>query len=271
MVHVMDVITLGRRIREQRLSRGLSQRALCARAGVSPRFLVQLEQGSANPSIGRLSDLARALGLSVTSLVAGLGPADAVDEIASICRGMPLSSRRRVLLGLRDSRKEKVALVGLRGAGKTTLGRALAETLEAPFVELDRSVEERAGMGLSDLFEFHGAARYRDLARASLEATLAQPGAAVIEIGGSLVADEELYAVLRQHCRVVWLRASPEEHLRRVQEQGDLRPMAGWADPLAQLRTLLASREALYGLADLAVETDVLGVEGSLGRLVSLG
>ena len=255
-------------MRTARTALGWSQKELAGRAGVSVRFLVQVERGDANPSVLRLAEIAAALELSVTALIAGLGPADAVDEVAAICQEMPLSSRRRVLLSLRRERA-KLALVGLRGAGKTTIGKGLAEALDCPFVELDRRIEESAGMSLSEVFEFQGAEGYRALARAALEEALAQPGRAVIEIGGSLVADEELYAELREHCRVVWLRASPEEHLRRVQEQGDLRPMAGWSDPLGQLRSILRSREPLYALADVEVDTDALGLEGTIGELSS--
>ena len=265
----MNLGELGARVRAHRTALGLSQKALAQSAGVSVRFLVQVERGDANPSVLRLGEIASALGVSVTALVTGLGPADAVDEIAAICQEMPLSSRRRVLLGLRRERA-KLALVGLRGAGKTSVGSGVAASLGCPFVELDRRIEEAAGMSLAEVFEFQGAEGYRSLARGALEAALAQPGRAVIAIGGSLVADAELYAELRDHCQVVWLRASPEEHLRRVQEQGDLRPMAGWADPLGQLRSILAVREPLYALADRTLDTDALGLEGTI-RALSTG
>ncbi len=220
---------IGHRIRALRQERGLSQKALCGAAGVSPRFLVQVESGEANPSIARLADLAGPLGVTLSALLEGLGP----------------------------NVERKTGLVGLRGAGKSTIGALLAESTGCGFVVLDREVERLAGMSLAEVFEFHGVERYRALAREALAEVLARPGDAVIEVGGSLVTDEELYARLRAGCRVVWLRASPEEHLRRVREQGDLRPMRGRSDALGELREILAAREPLYGLAEVQIDTDV--------------
>lgn len=265
----MNLTLLGQRVRAHRTKRGWSQKQLCERAGVSPRFLVQVERGEANPSITRLSEIAQALDVSVTALVTGLGPQDATDEIASHAAELDLRARRRLLLRLRGQVRDKTALVGLRGAGKSTIGQALAARIGAPFVQLDRRVEELAGMSLAEVFEFHGAERYRELARGALDEALAKPGPAVLEIGGSLVQDAELYTALRAACRVVWLRASPEAHLERVRAQGDLRPLAGWADPLAQLTSILETRAPLYALAEVHLETEDLGVDGVLDELAS--
>lgn len=232
---------LGQRVRSLRLQRGLSQKELCAAAGVSPRFLVQVESGEANPSIARLAALVGPLGVTLSGLLEGLGP----------------------------NTLRKVALVGLRGAGKSSVGEALSRRLGCPFVVLDREVERVAGMALAEVFEYHGASRYRELASTALAEALDRPGEAVLEVGGSLVTDEDLYGVLRQRCRVVWLQASPEEHLRRVQEQGDLRPMRGRADALGELRGILAVREPLYRLAEVALDTERLGVAGSVEALLA--
>jgi XRE family transcriptional regulator, aerobic/anaerobic benzoate catabolism transcriptional regulator len=233
--------SLGQRLRSLRLERGLSQKQVCAAAGVSPRFLVQVENGEANPSVARLAALAGPLGVTLSDLFAGLGP----------------NTRR------------KVALVGLRGAGKSTVGERLARRQNCPFVVLDREVERVAGMSLAEVFEFHGADRYRELAKDVLDEVLARPGDAVVEVGGSLVTDEALYGALRQRCRVVWLQASPSEHLRRVREQGDLRPMRGRADALGELEDILAIREPLYGLAEVRLDTERLGITGAVEALLA--
>lgn len=265
------LLTLGQRVRQARLDRGLSQRALAAQAGLSARFLVQIEAGEGNLSVARLAELCGALGCSFAHLLGGLGPVrdgedaalEALGRLDPVARAQQLG---RLALGPRPL---KLALVGLRGAGKTAVGTQVAARLGCPFVELDRAVEERAGMRLADIFEYHGAERYRALAQEALEATLAQPGAAVLELGGSLVTHPQLFERLREAARVVWLRASPEEHLRRVRGQGDLRPMAGHPDPLVALRRILAAREPLYAQADATLDTEELGLEGAVSATLA--
>ena len=260
---------LGARIRGLRSERGLSQRALAQRAGVSPRFLVQVEQGSGNASLSRLADLAGALGVSLTTLVHGLGPVrDDLDALANDAAGMAPAARRRLRLRAAP-RARKVALVGIRGAGKSTVGARLAARLGCPFVALDRRVEERAGMPLVQIFDVRGADGYREMCRAVLEDTLLAPGRAVLEVGGGLVTDPEAWRLLRERAFVAWLKARPEELLRRVQAQGDLRPMAGWADPLGEIRALQAARAPGYGQADQAVDTEASGVEGAVAAIAS--
>lgn len=262
MVPQEFLTTLGGRVRAARLARGWSQRELCAASGLSPRFLVQVEQGEGNPSVLRLAELAEALGVSLAALVAGLGPAvDDVDRLAAAVRELP-EGRRADWLRAMTSPGAKVALVGLRGAGKSTVGQALAGRLGWAFVELDRRVEDRAGMRLAEVFEFHGAERYRELARRALGEVLDSADPSVIEVGGSLVADPVAWEEVRRGCRVVWLRASPEEHLERVRAQGDLRPMAGRVDALGELRQILVAREPLYRMAHEVVSTQGRPVEG---------
>ncbi len=254
---------VGARVRASRLSAGWSQKDLAARAGVSVRYLVQVEQGTANLTMERLADLSGALSLSLAALVAGLGAvSDPIDQVAEAVRQRPEAEQRALALDVSRGRRRKVALVGLRGAGKSTIGARLARRLRCRFVELDREVERRLGMSLAEVFEFHGVEGYRVASRAALEAVLAEPGDAVLETGGSLAADERTYGMLLEHAHVVWLQASPQEHLRRVREQGDLRPMRGRADPLGELRGILAARQPAYGRAHQQLDTEALGEAG---------
>jgi len=248
---------LGARVRGLRHERGWSQRELAKQAGVSPRFLVQVEHGEGNLSLSRLADLAGALGVSPVTLLCGLGPAsDDLDRIAAAAASLPPIDRRRLRLELDRSARVKIALVGIRGAGKSTVGTALAASLGCPFVALDKQVEAAAGMALSAIFEFDGEARYRSLCRDALSAALSSPGMSVLEVGGSLVNDPEAWGILRARARVVWLKASPEALLERVRDQGDLRPMAGWSDPVQAIEALLERRGAGYAQSDLAIDTE---------------
>lgn len=232
---------LGERLRARRLHLGLTQAALAESAQVSARFLVQMEQGEANPSVSSLAAVCAALDLPLESLFAGLGP----------------------------GRPEKVALVGLRGAGKSTVGAALATQLGVRFVELDRAVEEAAGMSLGEIFELRGESSYRELEAAVVDAALSAPGPAVLAAGGSVVSSERTWAQLRQRALTVWLRASPGAHLHRVRAQGDLRPMAGRPDALGELTEILRERTPLYAQATLTLDTEVLGVAGTVQRLAA--
>jgi XRE family aerobic/anaerobic benzoate catabolism transcriptional regulator len=219
---------LGRRARELRGARGLTLKELAQGAGLSSRFLVQLESGRANISVRSLAGLARALGTTPAALLSG--PGGEAD--------LPV-----------------IALLGLRGAGKTTIGRRLARRLRVPFVELDRRVEEAAGLSLAEIFALHGEEYYRRLEREALEAVLAEGRPLVLATGGGLAASPETYALLRRRALTVWLRAHPEDHWNRVVQQGDRRPMANNPQAMAELRRLLAVRAPLYAEAHHVVDT----------------
>lgn len=234
---------LGRAVRDRRAARGLTLRDLSDRAGVSTRFLADLEAGRGNISVLRLHDVAVALGTTASQLL------DAEAQRAK-------------------ARPPIVALLGLRGAGKSTIGKRLAKRLGVPFVELDAKVEEAAGLSLREIFELHGEAHYRRLERDVLRRVLDEnSGGAVLATGGSIVMDDETFALLRAHARTVWLQASPDSHWSRVVAQGDRRPMANRANAKAELAQLLEERKARYAKADLTVDTDALGVDGVVRAL----
>jgi XRE family aerobic/anaerobic benzoate catabolism transcriptional regulator len=200
---------------------------------VSPRFLVQLEAGRGNISVRRLSDVAKALETTPSALLAP--PAE-------------------------PAARPVIALLGLRGAGKTTIGRRLARRLRVPFEELDRLIEESAELSLSEIFSLHGEEYYRRVEREVLEELLREPRPMVLATGGGLVASPDACALLRRLAVTVWLRARPEDHWNRVVGQGDRRPMANHPQAMADLRELLAVREPLYAAADHTVETSGVSV-----------
>ena len=219
----------GHRLRSARESEGLAVSELADLAGLSRRYVTEAEAGRANLSLLKLAALARALHL----------------PLAELC-DLPLA----------QGRLERVALVGLRGAGKSTVGRELARRLECPFVELDRRVEERAGLGMGELLDLSGTETYRRLEREVLEQVLSEGGRQVIATGGSIVTAPGTFGRLRDACRTVWLQAEPENHLQRVLAQGDQRPFEGRPRALEELRALLAGRQRLYGRCEWHVRTD---------------
>ncbi len=228
--------TLGERVRELRARRGMTRRILAKDSGVSERYLAQLETGQGNASVLLVRAVARALGVSIETLVA-----ESDGEAPGISAP--------------DKRAERIALIGLRGAGKSTLGRALAERRGVPFIELDREVERAAGVPLATIFDIYGQPGFRRLERDALERLLAEQGAFVLATGGSLVSEPATYERLRATCFTVWLSAAPVEHMERVVAQGDMRPMADNDESMADLKRILAAREPLYRRADVEVST----------------
>jgi len=230
---------VGRSVRGLRQVRGLSRRALAEASGVSARFLADLEAGRGNISLLRLDDLARALQVPVVRLLEA------------------------------DGREAgpRVALLGVRGSGKSTIGAELARELDVPFHELDALIEDTAGLPAAQIFEIHGEDYFRRLERETLRRFLAEAGPFVLAAGGGLVTEPETFALLREGSRTIWLSARPEDHYRRVLEQGDDRPMAGNPGAMAELRTLLAARRPLYEQADQTVNTSAYGVAEAVAAI----
>ena len=217
---------VGRRVREGRKARGLTARALAAAAGLSERFVGELEAGRANISVLNLEAVAVALGLELPGLVRPVTPPPQV-----------------------------IALLGLRGAGKSTVGRALGERLGVPFLELDQLVEREAGMRLPEIFAIHGEDYFRAQELKALRRCLAEHPRAVLATGGGLVASPEAYRLLLEQTRTVWLKATPGEHWSRVVKQGDLRPMQNRPHAMAELKRRLQERDPLYRQAQLQLST----------------
>lgn len=239
MSDILDLVA--RRVRQERGARDWTIRELAERSGLSVRFLVQLEAGAGNISIRRLDDVARALTVTAADLL--------TEHDADLPR--------------------MVALLGLRGAGKTTVGRQLARRLHVRFVELDRRVEQLADMSLAELFSLYGEEQYRRLERDALARLIQENRPVVLATGGGIVAVPDTFALLKKHAVTVWLRASPEDHWNRVVRQGDRRPMADHPQAMADLRAILAAREPLYAGASRTVETSGRGVGDIVDELAS--
>ncbi len=255
---------VGARVRSARNRRGMARKDLARESGVSERYLAQLEAGLGNVSILLLRRIASAVGVPLGTLVRDgperptehglieqwlerLGP-EALAETYQL-----LSARFGPTW--RAGRERRIALIGLRGAGKSTLGRGLAAKLGVPFFDLGVEIERDSGMSLSEIFSLSGQATYRRLERRCLERLIGAHDDAVIETGGSLVSEAGTYELLLQACYTIWLSAAPEEHMARVVRQGDFRPMAASTEAMADLRRMLEERSPLYARADATVDT----------------
>ena len=234
---------LGDRVRAWRAANSMTRKALALASGVSERYLAQLEAGQGNISVLLLRKLAHAMQVPVEVLVREHGAA---------------------------AKNTRIALLGLRGAGKSTLGAKLAQALDLPFIELDREVEKEAGAPLGEVFSLYGQEAFRRFERKALARVLQQTPRAVIATGGSLVNDPDTYNLLLDHCTCVWLKATPEEHVQRVMAQGDMRPFKGSPAALEEIRRLLADRGRLYARADAVLDTSGRTVRQNLAELRAL-
>jgi XRE family aerobic/anaerobic benzoate catabolism transcriptional regulator len=234
---------LGDRVRAWRATHSMTRKSLALASGVSERYLAQLESGLGNISVLLLRKLAHAMQVPVEALVREHGAV---------------------------AREARIALLGLRGAGKSTLGARLAQVLEIPFIELDREVEKEAGAPLGEVFSLYGQEAFRRFERKALARVLKEFPRAVIATGGSLVTDPDAYNLLLDHCTCVWLKATPDEHMQRVMAQGDLRPFKGNPAAQEEIRRLLADRSRLYARADAVLDTSGRTLKQSLAELKAL-
>ena len=237
---------LGTRVRIRRKHLKLSRRALAVTSGVSERYLVELESGRGNISILLLRQVAAALATPMETLIRDGGPA--TDR----------------------GKADRIALIGLRGAGKSTLGRLLADDLGAPFVELNAAISRESGLALTEIFSLYGADGYRRFEQHCLNQIAARYDACVLAVGGGIVAEPDTFAALLKDFRTVWIQTSPAEHMNRVRAQGDNRPMAGNPAAMNDLRAILADRQRLYARADTALDTAGRTVSESRAALLAL-
>ena len=254
---------VGDRVRAARDRQSMTRKALSQASGVSERYLADLEAGSGNASLMVLRHIATALHLDMDVLLSPhTEPSPELAKAIAMLSALPpreITHARRLLEGglqhTAGKKSGRIALVGLRGAGKSTVGSAAAQSLGVPFIELDREIERAAGMELSEIFALQGKAGYRQHELRCLQAVIDQYPQAVIATGGSLVTEPLAYELLLATCFVVWLKTDPQSHMDRVMAQGDLRPMADNPQAMDDLRAILENRKTLYARADAVVDT----------------
>ena len=267
---------VGDRVRHLRKSKALSRRALSEKSNVSTRYLAKLEGGNGNISIGLLKRLSVALEIDIEQLLSDSAPIPEDARVVAASYGAADAETRanvRNLLGIGNLQTQKgnrICLVGLRGAGKTTLGTGMSQLFGVPFVELNQQIEDRAGMPIADIIALYGQEGYRELEAKALDDLILAEGRVILAVGGGIVANETTYDQLRAQFHTIWLRASPNDYMERVRAQGDLRPMDGNEQAMQQLHQILRERERLYAMADFTLDTKELSVEESLEQLAKL-
>lgn len=267
---------VAQRVRKAREARGVPRRVLSDQSGVSQRYLAQLEAGEGNISIGLLARVAAALDYRIEWLVGGEGPPEAeAMRVAELFQAADKAVRDDVLRALSAERQgaaraNRICLIGLRGAGKSTLGALAAQALDLPFLELNDQIERGGGMPVAEIMALYGPEGYRQLELEALERTTAQHETVILAAAGGIVDAPETFQKLLAHYHTIWLKAAPEEHMDRVRAQGDERPMANNPEAMAQLKSLLKNRDALYAQAGAQLDTAGVGRDASLQQLIAL-
>jgi XRE family aerobic/anaerobic benzoate catabolism transcriptional regulator len=274
------LVALGQRVRSLRDRSGITRKALATATGVSERHLANLEYGEGNVSVLVLEQVATALQCPLAELIGDFTTRSPewlmIRSLLENCDEATLHKVRLAIgqelgtLSSGDASSARIALIGLRGAGKSTLGQMLAEKLDFPFVELSREIEQFAGCTIAEIQDLYGANAYRRYERRALEEAIQIYPEAVISTPGGLVSDAVNFNLLLSHCTTVWLQADPEDHMQRVIEQGDFRPMAGTREAMEDLKGILSSREAFYSKAHLRLDTSEQSLDATFAVLMDL-
>lgn len=270
---------LGARVRQLRALRGMSRKALAQESGLSERYIAQMEAGKGNVSVILLRRVCQATGTSLEDVIghASAAPPEWLRLREMLERATPEQVLAATAL-LQSAQApaqsgpppHRVALIGLRGAGKSTLGRMAASRLNWPFVELNREIERDHGLPVTELFPMYGQDGYRRLEQSSLKNLIQRPGPMLLATNGGLVSEPQTFALLLENFATIWVKAQPQEHMVRVRKQGDVRPITDDRAAMAELRAILASREALYMRARYVLDTSGRTVESSLADLLAI-
>jgi len=268
------LFSLGKRVRELRNRRGMTRKMMAHEADISERHLAQLETGEGNMSIVLLRRITAALNISLAELFAPEAEDPNRRLIGRFLEHLPANRRDEFVQRLmqefdheRTIRRGRVALIGLKGAGKSTLGSRLSEKTNVPFIELDSEIEKEAGMPLAEIFSFYGQSGYHNIEKRTLKRVLDQSEQIILSAGGGIVSEKETYDYLTSNCYTIWIKAKPEEHMARVIAQGDVRAIAGRNQAMDDLRQILHAREPLYQQADLCINTSGSSIDESFAKL----
>ena len=270
------ILRVADRVRRARERKGIPRRVLSERSGVSPRYLAQLEAGEGNISIALLHRVAQALDHRIEWLMTEEDPWESDSlRVAEMFRTAPTVIREQVLdilspLPVAELRAHRICLVGLRGAGKSSLGSRVGARLGVPFIELNREIEEIAGMPVTEVLALYGQEGYRKLETQAVSRVISTHEHLILAVAGGIVAEPETYNMLLARFHTIWLRADPNEHMSRVRAQGDTRPMAGNPEAMDQLKSILSSRESLYARAEARLDTTGRSVAESTDELTAL-
>jgi len=267
---------LGQRVRTMRALRGMSRKVLAKVSGISERYIAQLESGKGNVSIVLLRRVSNAMGAHLEDLIPSAEPAPDWPVIRDLVRKATpgqIAQAKDVLAGHGSGSHQRmsfagIALIGLRGAGKSTLGKLLAKQIGWSFVELNKEIEAQNGLSVAEIIALYGQEGFRRLEQAALGQLLARKELTVLATGGGIVSEPLTFDLILSSFYTIWLKAEPEEHMARVRGQGDLRPMADDRSAMAELRTILLSREPLYARASATVDTAGLSVDAAAARLI---